>query len=481
MTVATHRGQSKVSTSGADIAPASRAAPGPRDDGNVTHDERLQPILAAVKEAARTKAPAHIDKGGVHHVVPLPQDRRFSSRSIDTSTLTNILHIDPDAHTCTAEPGVTFETLVRATLPHGLAPAVVPELRGITLGGAVAGCSVESMSFRYGGFHDSCLEYEVVGGDGTVHVLSPTESPDLFHHVHGSYGTLGILTKLTFRLVPAGKYVAMTYSHFTSAPEFEAALAEACRLDVDHDHDLVDGIVHSPNQLTLCLGRFTDDAGDTTPSSYVGEHIYYRSTQRRRSDLLTAEEYFFRYDAECHWLTATAPPLQWRWVRRRFGKWLLGSTNLISWSNRLAPILRRVNRRPDLVCDIFLPQRRFAEFWAWYCKVFDFWPLWVVPYRPASLYPWLGPHVRAGFSEGDLFIDFAVYGKRNTERHRDYSVLLEEETFDLGGIKTLIGRNHYTRERFWQIYDRPAYELARKSLDPDGLFPDLYDKLGRVE
>ena len=72
-------------------------------------------------------------------------------------------------------------------------------------------------------------------------------------------------------------------------------------------------------------------------------------------------------------------------------------------------------------------------------------------------------------------------GKRNVERTRDYSVLLEDETYDLGGIKTLIGRNHYTRERFWEIYDRPAYEAARAALDPGGLFPDLYDKLGRVD
>ena len=32
-----------------------------------------------------------------------------------------------------------------------------------------------------------------------------------------------------------------------------------------------------------------------------------------------------------------------------------------------------------------------------------------------------------------------------------------------------------------EVYDRPAYELAKKALDPEGLFPDLYDKLGRVD
>ena len=71
----------------------------------------------------------------------------------------------------------------------GLLPKVVPELEGITLGGAVAGCSVESMSYRYGGFHDTCLEYEVVTGTGERRVLGPGD--ELFHMIHGSYGTLG--------------------------------------------------------------------------------------------------------------------------------------------------------------------------------------------------------------------------------------------------------------------------------------------------
>ena len=53
-------------------------------------------------------------------------------------------------------------------------------------------------------------------------------------------------------------------------------------------------------------------------------------------------------------------------------------------------------------------------------------------------------------------IDCAVYGKRNNARHVDWSQAIEEKTYELGGIKTLISRNHHTRERFWQIYDRAA-------------------------
>src|SRR5918999_2772888 len=136
------------------------------------HARAVDEIAKRVRALIGRGDPVHIDKGGVHHVVPLAGDPRFQSRPIDISGLDNIVSIDADARTCVAEPGVTFADLVRATLPHGLVPAVVPELKDITIGGAVAGCSIESTSFNRGGFHDNALAYEVVTGDGRVMTCS---------------------------------------------------------------------------------------------------------------------------------------------------------------------------------------------------------------------------------------------------------------------------------------------------------------------
>ena len=131
-----------------------------------------------------------------------------------------------------------------------------------------------------------------------------------------------------------------------------------------------------------------------------------------------------------------------------------------------------------MVVDVFIPARRFGEFWDWYRRDFNFWPLWIVPYRIAKPYPWISDAHRERMGE-TLFIDAAVYGKPNSDPDVDWSEVLEKKTFELGGIKTLISRNHYDAERFWSIYSQPRYRAAKARLDPGNLFGDLFAKMSR--
>jgi FAD/FMN-containing dehydrogenase len=435
------------------------------------HDRRVARVADQIR--ALDGSSAHVAKGGVHHVVPLPgRDARFSGQRVDASELRNIIEIDATQRRCVAEPGVAFEDLVRATLRKGLLPRLVPELKGITVGGAVAGCSVESMSYRFGGFHDTCSRYELIDGRGDVVVVDRSEDA-LFEMIHGSYGTLGVLTEVTFQLIEAKPYVRMTYETVSSAEEFSKRLSEECDKGA---HDFVDAIVHGPDRFVICLGDFVDVAPSN--SDYTRTRAFYLSTREKREDYLTTFDYCFRYDTDAHWITATIPPLRWRWVRAFVGRWMLGSTNLIRWSARLSPILN-MKKRPEVVSDVFIPRRRFLDFWRWYERDVAFYPLWVVPYRMPMPYPWLNPS-HADRMGDDLFLDCAIYGMRNNGPV-DASVVLEEKVFELNGIKALIGRNHYSEERFWEIYDRSSIEAAKKQLDPDGVFADLYPKLGRVE
>ena len=97
----------------------------------------------------------------------------------------------------------TYEDLVDATLPHGLMPLVVPQLRTITLGGAVTGLGIESTSFRNGLPHESVLELDVLTGAGEVVTATPRgEHADLFRGFPNSYGSLGYATRLRIELEP---------------------------------------------------------------------------------------------------------------------------------------------------------------------------------------------------------------------------------------------------------------------------------------
>lgn len=124
-----------------------------------------------------------------------------------------------------AESGVTFVALVRETLKHGLIPNGFPQLATITVGGAVSGCSIEAMSFARGGFHASCLEYEVITATGDVLTCTrDNEHRLIFEMMHNSFGTLGTLSKLVFELVPAKQLVHLVHEHHATAADYRAAI-----------------------------------------------------------------------------------------------------------------------------------------------------------------------------------------------------------------------------------------------------------------
>ncbi|MBI3071432.1 MAG: FAD-binding oxidoreductase [Deltaproteobacteria bacterium] len=437
----------------------------------MTHDERVQAIAADVRARTARRETVSLSKAAVSHFVPNPHDPRHSAPKVSIRDLNSILAIDPAARTCVAEPGVTFVDLVRETLKHGLVPMLVPELKTITIGGAVSGCSVESLSYRHGGFHDSALEYEVVTGTGDIVICSQTHDGELFHMMHSSYGTLGILTKLTFKLIPAKPFVRMDYVTFERFEDFRDALLARC---ADPKTEFVDGIIHSKTKHVLCLGSFVDTAPHT--SDYTFLKIFYKSTATRTEDFLTTPDYFFRYDTECHWLSRRLPlpGMETKFMRFLFGKLLLGSTNVLNWARRLRALLK-FQKHPDVVIDLFIPSNRWDAFNTWYARDVNFYPLWIVPYRCPAPYPWLDDRYVAETNDL-LYIDCAIYGLANNRPDLNYYKVFEEKVFEWRGMKALIAKNFYDEATFWKIYNRPRYSALKARIDPHGVFKGLYEK-----
>ena len=144
-------------------------------------------------------------------------------------------------------------------LPYGLAPLVVPQLKTITLGGAVTGLGIESTSFRNGLPHESVLDMDILTGTGDVLTASPDHHGDLFRAFPNSYGTLGYSVRLKIELEPVKPFVALRHLRFGSLLNMVATMdriIETGGLD-GAPIDYLDGVVFSADE-SLPVRRRSD-------------------------------------------------------------------------------------------------------------------------------------------------------------------------------------------------------------------------------
>ena len=192
---------------------------------------------------------------------------------LDVSGLDGVISIDPVAGTADVQGMCTYEHLVAETLPHGLVPYVVPQLRTITLGGAVTGLGIESTSFRNGLPHESVLEMDILTGDGEIVTATPDgEHADLFDTFPNSYGSLGYATRLRIRLERVPGFVALRHVRFYDTASLEAAIEEVASTgSYDGEQvDGIDGVAFEPGEYYLTLGSLdgrwsSSDAETTSP------------------------------------------------------------------------------------------------------------------------------------------------------------------------------------------------------------------------
>ena len=410
---------------------------------------------------------------------------------LDVSGLGGVISVDPAARTADVAGMCTYEELVAVTLRYSLAPKVVPQLKTITLGGAVTGLGIESTSFRNGLPHESVTEIDVLTGSGDIITATPTnEHADLFYGFPNSYGTLGYSVRLRIELESVAPYVALRHIRFGSISELQAAM-DRIVTDGSHDGervDYLDGVVFSAGESYLTLGRQTDETGPV--SDYTGMDIFYRSIQERETDRLTIHDYLWRWDTDWFWCSR-AFGAQNPKVRRWWPKRLLRSSfywKLIGYDHRWN-IGDKLNARKGLppservVQDIEVPIENTAAYVEWFLQNVPIEPIWLCPLRLRSggpqsggdtarrwpLYP-LEPdrtYVNVGFWSG-VPVTPGDPGYTNK--------LIERKVSELDGHKSLYSESFYDRDEFDELYGGEHYRLLKKRYDPDGRLLDLYAK-----
>lgn len=124
---------------------------------------------------------------------------------LDMKRMNHLISIDENAHSITAEAGMIFQQLEWYANERGYSCMHIPScLTCGTIGGALGHRGVGILSSRYGKIDDMCMSMEVVLPNGdimnTLPVPKHAAGPDLNQIFIGLEGTLGVITKATFRL-----------------------------------------------------------------------------------------------------------------------------------------------------------------------------------------------------------------------------------------------------------------------------------------
>ncbi len=402
---------------------------------------------------------------------------------LDVTGLRGVVEVDVVGRTADVQGMCTYEDLVDATLPYGLIPLVVPQLRTITLGGAVTGLGIESTSFRNGLPHESVIEMDILTGAGSLVTARPGDA--LFDAFPNSYGSLGYATRLTIELEQVEPYVALRHVHFDDLDSVAKAIAVVTETG-EWDGvrvDGIDGTAFAPTECYLTLASWTGERSPT--SDYTGMQPYFQSIQQRETDHLTTYDYLWRWDTDWFWCSGAfglQNPRVRRWWPRRYRRSDVYH-KLVGLEQRYG-IGRRIDQRKKLperervIQDIEVPVDRLAEFLRWFDEAIGMRPVWLCPLRLRGDKTWptyplhVGtPYVNVGFW-GTVFIE---PGAQDGDKNR----AVEAKVTELGGHKSLYSDAYYDRATFDSLYGTANLTAVKQSFDPEGRLTGLYEKAVR--
>ena len=403
--------------------------------------------------------------------------RKGRSSRINVRNFNHVLSIDTEKMFANVEGMTTYEELVSETIKQGFMPTVVPELKSITIGGALTGVGIESSSFKYGLVHETITEIEVLLGDGKIIVCTPNnEHKDLFFSFPNSYGTLGYALRLKVKLVPIKKFVKLRHLKFSSVNAYFTEIKKLCK---KKEYDFIDGTIFNENEMYVTLGQFVDEA------SFVSDHkrmeIYYRSIRKKQTDYLTTLDYIWRWDTDWFWCSKHFG-VQNKMIRFFFPKKLLNSitySKIRSWNgkHKIAEKIGKLfgqQKTESVVQDVEIPIENCEKFIIFFHKEIGIKPVWVCPtkaYNPNvnfDLYP---------MESSRLYVNFGFWDVVKTNREEGhFNKMIEEKVRSLNGKKSLYSTSFYSEGVFWELYNQSKYRKLKKKYDPQGRFRDLYEK-----
>ena len=473
------------------------------------HTEFIEKVAKLFREGGKKISPK--DPSPTSNMM-CGKNRKSLTAFLGMSTQKNVLSINIKERFIHVEPGITMEELVDATLPYGLIPPVVPEFKGISVGGAINGAALESSSHGFGQFNDTCLSYEVMTGTGQIIQASPTQNSDLFYALSGSYGTLGLILSVKIRLIPTAPWVKLNYNTFSKLADALAHLTSLSRSQ--NPPSYMEAILFTKAKITSISGSAisSDEAGNYPQhriSSYSDDWFYSHADRLPSfpfTEAIPLKDYLFRHDRGAFWMGGYSlqPAMTFRylahkclnffslsqkkvWLEPKFCtpknpnrlfRFLFGG---LMKSRTLYKSLHNGSegwfKKNFAIQDFYLPEETVLPFIEYLLNQYKITPLWVCPIRSTSTGQIFSPHHNF---KSSLLFDVGIYGIPFNAKGDAAVRLMEQTAHQLNGRKMLYSANFIPKEEFWTIYSEKDYQDLRNKYGASGKFPDITEKVLRL-
>lgn len=421
-----------------------------------THEEKVLEIQVKLKTAYALQKKVSFVRNSTNST---RKKKIETKHKIDVGRLNKILSFDPTNFTLEVEPGVSMDELVRHTLKHKMLPKVVPEFPGITVGGAVNGGALESSSFKFGQFYDGCVSVEILLADGRLIVATPTnEHADLFWGISTSYGTLGLLTRLTIQLIPAAQFVELEIINVGDHKICTDLLLDSAA----DDNDFLEGLLFE-NRGVVIKGRFTSIA--TNPIVRFSRNIdpwYWRFVHKASKEKQVTKisvpicDYLFRQDRGAFWMGEYMFPI--------FGLKSTAITRALFSpfvrTRKLYDGLHALHLQQEFVIqDLYTDQEDVSKVLEYNHTAPEIYPVWLCPLLSTTQPQKLSSHFR---SSKTLLLNIGIYGQPKKVTAVETTKKLEQIISGTASSrKMLYAQTFYSSNELWKRYDQDFYRELR--------------------
>src|SRR5215475_1301699 len=184
---------------------------------------------------------------------------------LDMRRMNSVGAVDPVSGSINCGAGTSLGALLRAVVPQGWLPPVMPGTRNVTLGGAVAADVHGKSHHRDGSIGRHVNSISIIDGRGEASTLLP--GSESFWATVGGMGLTGLITDVTLRLraIPSSWITVDTYR----TADLDETMARLVDADVGRHYSVawIDCLTRG-----AMMGRGIVTAGDHAPGGFGHEY-----------------------------------------------------------------------------------------------------------------------------------------------------------------------------------------------------------------